>query len=388
MKAIKTAAILLLAVCCIVGTTLFPVEVFSAGTVQSEILFHVDEPEQDGTFYVTMTVYNASFNTYQFALKYNTALVKPIDSNGAQTSVFQKFAVRSAGTENFSTIGTSIDSSTGLIEFAGYVTPGSAIKTDGLQQKAGYAVIGSSGLEIYRFRFMATGSQKIGLGLATKAAGDPYAKSLPEGGALFDAGASVPATIRFELPATMGESFSIASGGTQTEVPITKAQRLQNTIALQIGNYGAAANGALIRIDPDNSAVRPYIDDNDRTMMPVRFVAERLGAVVEWNGQTSQVTIRSADRTIVMTIGTKTYTINGVAYTMDTEPIIVQGWDRTVVPIRFVSEALGRAVEWDAANQLVLITDSAEPWQVDRDAEKQATQSILLVISDLVRDFT
>jgi hypothetical protein len=190
------------------------------------------------------------------------------------------------------------------------------------------------------------------------------------------------------LPASVGSGGSYKPISEDPEPVVTKEQRLQNTIALQIGNYGAAANGALVSIDPDNPAVRPYIDDNDRTMMPVRFVAERLGAAVEWNGQTSQVTIRSGDRTIVMTIGSKTYTVNGVVHTMDTEPIIVQGWNRTVVPIRFVSEALGRAVEWDAVNQLVLITDSAEPWQKEREAEQQATQSILFVISDLVRDFT
>jgi hypothetical protein len=134
--------------------------------------------------------------------------------------------------------------------------------------------------------------------------------------------------------------------------------------------------------------VKPYIDENDRTMVPVRFVAESLGADVDWNPQTRQITIVTAGRTIVMTVGSKTYTLNGVAYTMDTEPVILKAWNRTAVPIRFVSQALGRAVEWDPVNQLVLITDQAQPWQLSREAEKQATTSILFVISDLVRDFT
>ncbi|HCU07973.1 MAG TPA: hypothetical protein DF480_03220 [Clostridiales bacterium] len=387
MSAKKTAINITVIISCMIIVLLFPLGIFATDTVQGEVLFNVSEPDPNGIIDVSMSIRNATFNTYQFALKYNTASIKPIDLGGNDTTVFQSFATRTSGKNELAAIGTSLDTDSGLIEFAGYVMPGNALTSDGLQEKSGYAVIGSEGLEFYRFRFQKISNQSIGLELATMEAGEPYAKSLPDGGALFNAGVNVPITIRFKIPASIGTG-SVVSGGAPAQAAITKAQRLQNTIALQIGNYGAAANGALVSIDPDNPDVRPYIDDNDRTMMPVRFIAERLGAAVEWNGQTNQVTIRSGDRTIVMTIGSKTYTVNGVVHTMDTEPIIVQGWNRTVVPIRFVSEALGRAVEWDAVNRLVLITDSAEPWQKEREAEQQATQSILFVISDLVRDFT
>jgi len=388
MFAKKTAMSITVIISCMIVVLLFPLGVFATDTVRGEVIFDVSEPDQSGMFNVSMSIRNATFNTYQFALKYNIASIKPVDSQGNDTSIFQSFATPTSGKNELAAIGTNLDTDSGLIEFAGYVIPGNALTTDGLQEKSGYAVIGSDGLEFYRFRFQKTSNQSLGLELATMNAGEPYAKSLPDGGALFDAGINVPITIRFEMPATVGSGSTSVSDSSSVQVTITKEQRLQNTIALQIGNYGAASNGALIRIDPDNSEVKPYIDESDRTMVPARFVAERLGADVGWNAQTRQITILTTDRIIVMTVGSKMYTINGIAYTMDTEPVIIKNWDRAAVPIRFISEALGRAVEWDAANQLVLITDIAEPWQKDRDAEKQATQSILFLISDLVRDFT
>ena len=385
VKCFKMLAMTLIAVVLTAGV---PVVSQAAGSETASAVFTASECDADGNFTLSLAICNAKFNTFQFVIRYDQATVTPVDKSGNATTAFSVFAQKKSGTEWLSTIGTSIDTEKGLIDFTGFVTPGYSAATDELTEYPGYVNAGSTGIGIYNFRFRKTGSANAVIEIAAKSSAKAYSSFLPEGAAIVDAGIRLPAEIRFVMPASVGSGGSYKPVVEAAEPVITKAQRLQNTIALQIGNYGAAANGALIRIDPDNSAVRPYLDESGRTMMPVRFVAERLGATVEWNGQANQITIRSTDRTIVMTIGAKTYTINGVAYTMDTEPIIVRGWDRTVVPIRFVSEALGRAVEWDAANQLVLITDSAEPWQVDRDAEKQATQSILLVISDLVRDFT
>jgi len=385
LKRFKVLAMILIAVVLTAGV---PVVSQAAGSETASAVFTASECDADGNFTLSLAICNAKFNTFQFVIRYDKATVMPVDKSGNATAAFSVFAQKKSGTEWLSTIGTSIDTEKGLIDFTGFVTPGDSPVTDGLTEYPGYVNAGSTGVGIYDFHFHKTGSANAVIEIAAKSGSKAYSSFLPEGAALLDAGIKLPVEVRFVMPASVGSGGSYTPAVEAVEPVITKAQRLQNTIALQIGNYGAAANGALVSIDPDNPAVRPYIDDNDRTMMPVRFVAERLGAVVEWNGQTNQVTIRSSDRTIVMTIGSKTYTVNGVVHTMDTEPIIVQGWNRTVVPIRFVSEALGRAVEWDAVNQLVLITDSAEPWQKEREAEQQATQSILFVISDLVRDFT
>ena len=87
----------------------------------------------------------------------------------------------------------------------------------------------------------------------------------------------------------------------------------------------------------------PYIDDAWRTMVPVRVLAETLGAEVEYADNV--VTVVDGDTTVEMTIGEKAYTINGEAAEaeMDTVPVIGDG-DRTYVPIRFLTNALGYEV--------------------------------------------
>lgn len=94
---------------------------------------------------------------------------------------------------------------------------------------------------------------------------------------------------------------------------------------------------------------------DDRVTLPVRVVAEGLGGKVDWNGKTREVTLTRDKNVVVMTIGKKAYTVNGVKKTMDTVPRISK--DRTYLPMRFVSEALGVKVQWDEKNRTALFGD-------------------------------
>lgn len=124
-------------------------------------------------------------------------------------------------------------------------------------------------------------------------------------------------------------------------------------ITLTISQPTAMVNGVSTPIDAANRRIVPYIDGNGRTMVPVRFIAEALGAQVTWDGQARTVRIEDGATRIVMTVDSTRYTINGAAKTMDTAPIIHQGWDRTMVPVRFVGEALGCALDWAPHNDTV-----------------------------------
>lgn len=84
---------------------------------------------------------------------------------------------------------------------------------------------------------------------------------------------------------------------------------------------------------------KPYIDSNGRVIVPVKFVAEQLGADVGWDKTTRQVTISKNDTVIILEIGKKQILINGQAQELDTEAILKDG--RTCIPIRAVVEALG-----------------------------------------------
>ena len=103
----------------------------------------------------------------------------------------------------------------------------------------------------------------------------------------------------------------------------------------------------------------PFIDENGRTQVPVRFVGEALGADVGWDGNTRTVTVEQGRNKISLVVGKSEYTINSRTVKMDTTVVIVD--DRTFVPVRFVSEALGADVDWDAEIKTVYITTGVAP---------------------------
>ena len=99
---------------------------------------------------------------------------------------------------------------------------------------------------------------------------------------------------------------------------------------------------------------KPFIDENGRTLIPVRFVTEDLGATVEWNAQDREVYITKDGVYIMIRIGQEIILVNGRTKAMDTKAIIKE--DRIYVPIRYVAEELGATVGWDASTRTVIIT--------------------------------
>jgi hypothetical protein len=98
----------------------------------------------------------------------------------------------------------------------------------------------------------------------------------------------------------------------------------------------------------------PYIDSaSGRTLVPVRYLADSLGATTTWDAATRGVTVSTAVYDIGMIIGSTTLTVDGQAQTMDVAPVINNG--RTYLPARDVANALGFSVDWDAANEIVII---------------------------------
>ncbi len=97
---------------------------------------------------------------------------------------------------------------------------------------------------------------------------------------------------------------------------------------------------------------------NQRTMVPLRKIFESLGAQVEWDEITKTVTAKSGDQTIKLTIGSNAAFVNGSEVRLDAEPFIQS--DRTLVPLRFVSEHLGASIQWDAPHRRVVITAAGD----------------------------
>jgi len=93
-----------------------------------------------------------------------------------------------------------------------------------------------------------------------------------------------------------------------------------------------------------------------RTLVPVRFVAEALGAEVNWDGKARMVTINKEQTYIKLFIGNKVAVKNDVEVQLDVPAGIIKG--RTMVPIRFISENLGCEVSWEASSRTVMIKSS------------------------------
>ena len=107
-------------------------------------------------------------------------------------------------------------------------------------------------------------------------------------------------------------------------------------------------NGEKIKFDQI-----PVIE-NGRTLVPLRAIFEKIGADVEWNGDTQTVTATKDDITVSLTINNTTATKNGEAITLDVPAKIING--RTLVPVRFISDCFGVNVDWDGIMQKVILT--------------------------------
>lgn len=133
--------------------------------------------------------------------------------------------------------------------------------------------------------------------------------------------------------------------------PLDTLMREEN-IAMEIGKSHAIVNDDMTRIDMDNAEVAPFVE-NDRTLVPLRFISEAFGAEVDWNADKQEITIQDGKKKIVMTVAEKEYKIDGKKNTLDMPPIIFE--DRTFVPLRAVAEAFGKSVAWDKSG-LIYIT--------------------------------
>ena len=149
-----------------------------------------------------------------------------------------------------------------------------------------------------------------------------------------------------------------------------------NSVLADVNTINLAVNGELVNF-PDQ---KPYIDGNNRTMVPVRFPAETLGANVDWLPNTRQVHIVNKahdalkDADIMVTIDKKNVVVNGQTKYMDTTAVITNS--RTMVPVRFISEYLGAAVTWHDASRAAHVFTKGQTKEEIAKIEEQIAQII------------
>ena len=151
-------------------------------------------------------------------------------------------------------------------------------------------------------------------------------------------------------------SMSVAAGAFAAETDP------EFELEMQIGDPIMTVNGAGAEIDPGRGTA-PIIQ-NDRTLIPVRAVIEAMGGTAEWDAGSGSAVLEYEGNTVTLTIGSTTAYYNDTASTLDTAPVIIN--DRTLLPIRFVAESFGFDVDWDEATQTVTITSGvSDPAESD-----------------------
>jgi len=135
-----------------------------------------------------------------------------------------------------------------------------------------------------------------------------------------------------------------------TPAPISE----KNVAVFTIGQSSYTLNNVPVAMD-----VAPYLK-NDRTYLPIRYIANACGVPddnILWNADDASVVLIKGDRVVKLVIGSNVMLINGVPFTMDVAPEIVDP-GRTMLPLRWAAQALGATVEWDAATQSVTVIGS------------------------------
>ncbi len=139
------------------------------------------------------------------------------------------------------------------------------------------------------------------------------------------------------------------------------------TFNYQVADQSPASSGLLINLTiamqearvngvPYTLDAEPFINaEAGRTLVPARFVSEALGAEVGWNPETRKVTINDGKKEIILTIGSTAVQVNGEKQIIDCAPAILPP-GRTFVPLRFVSETLETEVVFDSSNSQIIIT--------------------------------
>lgn len=149
-----------------------------------------------------------------------------------------------------------------------------------------------------------------------------------------------------------------------------------SVMSVKIGESEINIDGETVPIDDDGTV--PYVE-NGRTMMPVRGIAEAMGAEVSFDENGQVVTVESDEATVCMTIGLEEMEVNGEAVALLNAPEIVN--DRTMLPVRDVAEALNCEVEWVQETETAVFTRPLQTKRIIAFSENAESDEAVMMAS-------
>jgi hypothetical protein len=152
----------------------------------------------------------------------------------------------------------------------------------------------------------------------------------------------------FDINEDTGDKTSAISMVSETLEHIGKLSRQQ------VKSYiGIVINNEPLYFDPEDGMGMPFVDENGRTLVPVRKLLEAIGAELSYNQEKQTVSAVRGDTAVIIKIGEKEITVNGHETATDTKAVIKDG--RTYLPARAILEAFGYSLSWSGASKTIYV---------------------------------
>ena len=152
-------------------------------------------------------------------------------------------------------------------------------------------------------------------------------------------------------------AVSVASMASAQTIPALSKQAI-----FTVGLNTVVVDGNTYTMD-----VAPYIDPNGRTMIPVRYLADVLGMTTTWDSEDQTVTLNNQQLGIteILTVGSDQISVRSRSedkiITMNSAPVVIPP-GRTMLPLRYVAQALGCSVQWNPSDKTItVISNSTSP---------------------------
>ncbi len=356
----KNLAIIL--VICLIMTTM---SVFAVA--EPKVSLEVSEADSHGNVTAYLKVYNTSFQGIEAVISYNPECVTPNEE-----SIKQNFGQKVTSSQNLLTLVEGrCDTEKGLITVAGITNISQPVPSELVSEDYRISA-GSDGVTFATITFSKIKDGNNGIKFAVTEDFD--------GVILAENGKTLSFTAEVK---NNGEVITYEVSGNDKSDFEKRQERLKGTIIFQIGNYAVSKEGTLCHVDTANKNVFPFIK-NDRTLVPLRFIAESLGLEVLWDEQTETVTLTKEENELIFTINKSTYTKNGEELTLDSPPILQES--RTFVPLRAVSEGFDKDVCWIENTNSVVISPKDNPWDIKNAIEQELMNDTMIILSPFIRD--
>lgn len=137
-------------------------------------------------------------------------------------------------------------------------------------------------------------------------------------------------------------------------MPLMALANHKNTEGIEIRVHMQLGSSEAIINHESYILEQPPLVVNGRSMVPLRFFTEALGAEVTWNVSNRSVQVENGEISATLYINNRAATVNDKHVTLDAAPVIFSG--RTLVPVKFVSEVLGYKVEWIDRSKTIIIS--------------------------------